>query len=102
MVMTMKRAPNISNLDTTNKPLPVYKTMDNSMNSLTLFARERVNTNINPPKFITQVLPSITTIQPSIITSQTSAIIPQQSFMYGMLSNIQNSNTNCKSCGNSK
>ena len=95
MVMTMKTPQNKYNLDANIKPLPSYKNMDNSMNSLTLRARERINTNINPPQFITDILPSISE-EPSITPAITT-----QNFMYGMLSNIQK-NRNCSSCGGSK
>ena len=98
MVMIMNKSKNKVNLDTNTKPIPSYKIMDNSMNSLTLRARERINTNIIPPVFITDILPSITdtpSITPAIQSQST------QNFMYGMLSNIQK-NTNCGSCGGSK
>lgn len=95
--MTMKTSQNKVNLDTINKPLPVYKNMDNSMNSLTLNSLGKINTNLSSPILATHFLPSITqnntsSIQPSIQTNR---------FLYGMLSNIQN-NTNCGSCGGSK
>lgn len=89
--MRMKTPQNKYNLDINAKPLPSYKNMDNSMNSLTLRARERINTNINPPQFTTDILPSTTD----------TPVITTQNFMYGMLSNIQK-NRNCSSCGGSK
>lgn len=94
----MKRSQNRSNLDT-NKPLPIYKNMDNSMNSLTLNANGSINTNINPRTLATQFLPSITTkVQPMVTSISQPA---SQKYMYGMLSNIQN-NISCGSCGGSK
>jgi len=98
--MTMKTSQNKVNLDTINKPLPVYKNMDNSMNSLTLNSLGKINTNLSPPILATHFLPSIiqtnnSSIQSSIQNSSNSR------FLYGMLSNIQN-NTNCGSCNGSK
>jgi hypothetical protein len=73
--------------------------MDNSMNYLTLNARERINTNLKPPLLATQFLPSITNnIQPMVNSTNQST---SQKYMYGMLSNIQY-NTSCGSCGGSK
>lgn len=98
MVIIMNNSKNKVNLDTNTKPLPRYKIMDNSMNDRIIKGRERINTNIKPPVFITDILPSITdtpSISPAFQSQST------QNFMYGMLSNIQK-NTNCGSCGGSK
>lgn len=105
MVMTMNSPKNKTNLDIRNKPLPIYKNMDNSMNSLVLRGQEKINTNIQPPTRVTQILPSIT---PTLtIIQPTSNIIPPgtsrstQPYMYSMLSSVQTGNIHCGACGGS-
>lgn len=105
MVMTMNKLKNKVTLDTNTKPLPTYKVMDNSMNSLTLRARERINTNINHPMRVTQILPSITPTRNIVTTNSITPLIAlptPQPYMYNMLSTIHAGSMNCGSCGGSK
>lgn len=70
LVLTMKRTQNMKNLDIINKPLPIYKNMDNSMNNLLLRGKVTTNKNTN---------------------------INTNNHVYGMLNNLRNNNQ-CSSC----